>query len=260
MSYSSAEDTDHHHPTQQTLGQSILLHLVPGLPVLALVLLGFQEPVTRALNIPGPMAFYLAATLGVLGGVIPVQLGILLIKGWQRNGRLSLEGVVRYRQPVPWWQYLVFVPLLAGWSLVALALISPPVERVLIRTVFAWFPVGLASPADPGQFVNQPAVRTLLVIHLLTNGLFGPLVEELYFRGYLLPRISRFGAWSAVLNAVLFSLYHFFTPWQNVGRIIALIPLVYVVYRRRSIYIGVGTHILLNVVGAAPIVGALLVG
>jgi hypothetical protein len=39
-----------------------------------------------------------------------------------------------------------------------------------------------------------------------------------YFRGHLLPRIDRFGRGAPVLNAVLFSLYHFWTPWQNVGR------------------------------------------
>jgi membrane protease YdiL (CAAX protease family) len=44
-------------------------------------------------------------------------------------------------------------------------------------------------------------------------------VEEMYFRGYLLPRISRLGAWAPLVNTVLFSLYHLFTPWLNVGRI-----------------------------------------
>ena len=45
------------------------------------------------------------------------------------------------------------------------------------------------------------------------------MVEEMYFHGYLLPRISRLGAWAPLVNTVLFSLYHFFTPWLNVGRI-----------------------------------------
>jgi hypothetical protein len=34
----------------------------------------------------------------------------------------------------------------------------------------------------------------------------------------LLPRISRFGGWAPLINTVLFSLYHFFTPWQLLGR------------------------------------------
>jgi AcrR family transcriptional regulator len=39
-------------------------------------------------------------------------------------------------------------------------------------------------------------------------------VEELYFRGYLLPRISRFGGWAPVINCCLFALYHFWQPFN----------------------------------------------
>jgi membrane protease YdiL (CAAX protease family) len=72
-------------------------------------------------------------------------------------------------------------------------------------------------------------------------------VEELYFRGYLLPRISRFGAWAPLINMVLFSLYHFFTPWQNLGRIVGLLPMVYTVWWKRSIYVSIAVHVLGNV-------------
>jgi uncharacterized protein len=63
-------------------------------------------------------------------------------------------------------------------------------------------------------------------------------VEEFYFRGYLLPRLSRFGNWAPLINAVLFSLYHFFTPWQALSRIVAVTPIAWVVQRKRCIYIG----------------------
>jgi membrane protease YdiL (CAAX protease family) len=68
----------------------------------------------------------------------------------------------------------------------------------------------------------------------------------MYFRGYLLPRISRLGAWAPVLNTVLFSLYHFFTPWSNVGRILQLLPVVYAAWWKRSIYVSMGWHVLGN--------------
>jgi uncharacterized protein len=79
------------------------------------------------------------------------------------------------------------------------------------------------------------------------NAVAGPIVEEVYFRGYLLPRISRFGAWAPLINTVLFSIYHFFTPWQNIGRIIGLLPLVYFVWWKRSIHISIAVHVLGNV-------------
>ena len=79
----------------------------------------------------------------------------------------------------------------------------------------------------------------------------GPFVEELYFRGFLLPGMERYAkSWAWVLNVVLFSLYHFFSPWENPGRIIALLPLVFWVWRTRNIRFSIFTHILLNTGGA----------
>ena len=46
---------------------------------------------------------------------------------------------------------------------------------------------------------------------------------------------------------VLFSVYHFFTPWQNVGRILGLLPMVYAAWWKRSIYVSMGAHVLGNV-------------
>ena len=58
--------------------------------------------------------------------------------------------------------------------------------------------------------------------------------------------MNTLGKWAPFINAILFSLYHFFTPWQNLTRIVALLPYIYVVW----------VHCLSNMSGAA--VGALL--
>ena len=42
---------------------------------------------------------------------------------------------------------------------------------------------------------------------LLINVILGPVTEELYLRGYLLPRLYRFGIWAPLINISLFSLY-----------------------------------------------------
>src|SRR5918993_2586461 len=88
------------------------------------------------------------------------------------------------------------------------------------------------------------------VFGLIVNVIAGPVVEEMYFRGYLLPRISRFGAWAPLINTVLFSLYHFFSPWLNVSRIITFLPTIYAAWWKRSIYLSMIVHILGNVAGA----------
>jgi membrane protease YdiL (CAAX protease family) len=78
------------------------------------------------------------------------------------------------------------------------------------------------------------------------NGLIGPIVEELYFRGYLLPRMERLGRWAPLVNVSLFSVYHFWSPWQIVARILGLGPTVYAVRWKRNIYLGMAVHCGLN--------------
>jgi hypothetical protein len=36
-------------------------------------------------------------------------------------------------------------------------------------------------------------------------------------------------------------------PWQNVGRIVGLLPMVYTAWWKRSIYVSIGAHVLGNV-------------
>ena len=74
-----------------------------------------------------------------------------------------------------------------------------------------------------------------------------PVVEELYFRGYLLPRMpQRLGRWRAPTHAVLFAAYHLWSPWLIPTRVLAILPLAYIAVRTRDVRIGVVTHVVLN--------------
>ena len=96
---------------------------------------------------------------------------------------------------------------------------------------------------------SKTALDVTIAIGFVFNGIVGPIVEEMYFRGYLLPRMQSTGRWAPLVNSVLFSLYHLFSPWQNVTRILAVVPFVYAVWWRRNISIGMVTHCILNTVG-----------
>jgi membrane protease YdiL (CAAX protease family) len=48
---------------------------------------------------------------------------------------------------------------------------------------------------------------------------------------------------------VLFSIYHFFSPWENLIRIAASYPLVYIVWKKRDIRYGIFVHIVVNTIG-----------
>jgi membrane protease YdiL (CAAX protease family) len=71
----------------------------------------------------------------------------------------------------------------------------------------------------------------------------------MYFRGFLLPRLSHFGGWAPVINGVLFTLYHFFTPWAFVERVVMIIPMAWLVQKKHNIYISIIAHMIVNSLG-----------
>ncbi|MFL5688443.1 MAG: CPBP family intramembrane glutamic endopeptidase [Chloroflexota bacterium] len=94
----------------------------------------------------------------------------------------------------------------------------------------------------------------VLVAIAVAAVVFAPIVEELYFRGYLLPRMERMGRWAPLVNVTLFSLYHFWSPWQVMARIVGLGPTVYAVRWKRNVYLGMIVHGALNVISVLIVV------
>jgi CAAX protease family protein len=223
---------------QHSVARTVVLHLLPGVLMVAFYVLA--APLVRSLGFPSLMAIYLA----ILLVLIPFELGYLFYRA--RKNRCSLGSVVLYREPVPRAQFVALVLGLLAWSAIFYVLIYPPLDVYFIETVFFWLPDVLFLAEDFARYSTAALVITW-VLGFVVNGIAGPMVEEIYFRGYLLPRISRFGAWAPLINTVLFSLYHFFTPWQNVGRIVGLLPMVYAAWWKRSIYVSIGAHVLGNV-------------
>jgi uncharacterized protein len=226
------------HSTWRTL----TLHLLPGALITAFYFLA--GPLVMRAGYPSIMALFLA----VIVILIPFELGYLLYEGKRTTGRFSLHNVVLYREPMPLWHYLLFVPLLLAWMLTVFALLAP-VDRRVAQTFFSWLPDWSIPAISLGTISQYP--QDVLVVTLLAEmalSIAAPLVEELYFRGYLLPRIPASRTWAPLLNVLLFSLYHFFSPWQNISRIIAILPFVYVVSWKRNVYIGIFTHAAFNTV------------
>lgn len=230
---------------QHSISRSVVLHLLPGVLISAFYFL--VAPLVVELAFPSLFALLLAIPVVL----IPFELGYLLYEGTRKDGTLSLKGAVLYRERLPVWQYIVLVLPSLFWAIFLFLVFSPPVDSFLIETFFSWVPDFATQHPDMSQ-PSQPALMTMLIMGFVFNGIAGPVVEELYFRGYLLPRISRLGACAPLVNVVLFSLYHFFTPWQNLTRILALLPLVYAVWWKRNIYLSVITHCALNVIGMLP--------
>ena len=238
---------------QHTLPTSIALHLLPG-ALVVLFYAGVGIPVATRLGLP-PLAGLLLAVLAVL---LPVELGYLGYLGLKRNGRLSLEGVVLYRERVPGRLMARYVAVLFAWTVLSNAALAA-VDRFLFTRGFSWLPEWFLLDLNVDRYARPALVATLLA-SLLVSGIAAPVAEELYFRGYLLPRLARLGGWAPVVHTILFALYHFWTPWLAVTRIIFFLPTVYAVWSKQSIAIAIWVHCLGNTVGTLAMLAAVLAG
>lgn len=230
-------------PEQHSLGSSIALHLLPGLALTIFILVA-APIIVEGQGFPGIFALFLGISLVVA----PIELGYLLYQAKRTTGTWSLAAVVGYRERLSTRQYLrLGVPLIAWWILMLLIFV-PVIDPWIGDTFFGWLPETIRefSTFEDDDSTSTSALVMLLVVAFAFNGFVGPVIEELYFRGHLLPRIEWLGRWAPVLNAVLFSVYHFWTPWQNIGRIVAMLPWVFVVWRTRSIYLSLIVHMAVN--------------
>jgi membrane protease YdiL (CAAX protease family) len=234
---------------QHSATRTVALHLLPGALITAFY--AGAAPVVRTLGFPSLMAIFLA----IVFVLIPFELGYLIYQA-RKNGS-TLGSVVRYRQPVRRGQFVVLVVSLLIWWGICSVLLFPPLDRFFMENVFSWLP-GWFFLAEDFTRYSTAALLITWTFGLVANGIAGPVVEEIYFRGYLLPRISRLGAWAPLVNTVLFSLYHFFTPWLNVGRIIGLLPMVYAAWWKKSIYVSIAVHVLGNAIPMLFLLAGLL--
>ncbi|MDQ7905049.1 CPBP family intramembrane glutamic endopeptidase [Phytohabitans sp. ZYX-F-186] len=126
--------------------------------------------------------------------------------------------------------------------MVSLAL--TPLDNLVFDTFFTWIPfegAGGSATTYLDGYAHSRLVVTMLICLPLT-GFALPLVEELYFRGFLLPRISHLRWRAPVLNTVLFSVYHFWAPWTVLSKVIFMFPAVWLVWRKHDIRLSIGMH------------------
>ena len=100
---------------------------------------------------------------------------------------------------------------------------------------------------------QTPEVSDVAGIVLLANialtGILVPITEELYFRGYLLPRMpTQFGRLGPAVHSLLFSIYHFHAPWMIPVRTLGILPLIYTTIHTHSVRPGMIAHCLVNLV------------
>ena len=153
----------------------------------------------------------------------------------------SLEGIVVYRRPISWSRYFVWVPAILVPTAIIFAALEP-VTRWL-ETAF----VGVSIFAKYQMAGNSEVAGIVLAANIALTGILVPITEELCFRGYLLPRMpSGFGRLKPAAHSLLFSIYHFDTPWMIPVRTLGILPLIYTTIHTQSVHPGIVAHCLVN--------------
>lgn len=100
--------------------------------------------------------------------------------------------------------------------------------------------MSIVSPGLPlrGSFGLLPLIGLTLLLNILT--------EELYFRAWMLPKLSRYGAWGWVMNGVFFALYHTFQIWLLPTLLAASLFFAFIFYRSKSVWPLFAAHLVGN--------------
>ena len=228
--------------------RAIVYHLYPG------IIIVFSFIVLT----PILVSYHYPPQLGILTSIILVAIPLFIAhlrwakkkesskNFWQLNGyknKLSTGKLILYATAL-----VVFMFLIWG--------VTQPLDKVISDKLLNWLP-GWFTVQDFNGYGKEVILLTL-VVNLVVNGFLAPFVEEFYFRGYLLPRMAAWGKWAFVLNAVLFSFYHFWQPYVYLTLILSLTPMVWLVWKTKDLRLAILTHCLLNIVGALLSFGLIL--
>jgi membrane protease YdiL (CAAX protease family) len=172
-----------------------------------------------------PTWVFLAAIVFGAGAELVAGLVLLHREGYS-VGPNTLRDRIRLRWPSGWRAWIVALIVLAlGMGLgMAAGPLNAKLATVPGFVPPSWWP-GVSNPTIQVQGASDvfPDINLrgnyLFVLLYFTVGLvFNILGEEIYYRGYLLPRMRGvFGAWDWIANGILFTLKHVYQRWMYPG-------------------------------------------
>ncbi len=237
-----------HQPPELSAPAIVALHLAPGV-----VFSGFLYLFSGELARHG-IGAYPAELMAIPICLAPLLAGIVLFWSRRTGEAGTILGAITYRDRSSWHDYaLTAILLYAFWGLLSTLVI--PLTGFLETRFFGWFPDRLGTQAMVGGMTEIPHGwrPAFFAMAVLFSGFLAPLVEEAYFRGFLLPRMSRLGGKAPVINAFFFGLYHFFCPWNLPAIFLAFLPVAFVVRAKRNFRISLVLHVMYNLTGVLTV-------
>lgn len=229
-----------------------LIFIPTSLLMIAYVIVGSLQQ-----TIPSILLFFLLAILILF----PIELGVVLYSSKKEYGSYSLKSAFQDYEKMSWWKILLYGVVLFGFAGLMTVTIAP-LEQILtapiadrlaniMPTYFDWYNMEFLK-----GYSNNILMITVVVLFLM-NVIVGPIIEELFFRGYLTSKISRYGKWAPLIVTILFSIYHFWLPFNNLFRIAIFFPAAYIAWKKKNIYITMAFHIFSNLFSTISIIIAI---
>ncbi|WP_160684417.1 CPBP family intramembrane glutamic endopeptidase [Clostridium sp. C2-6-12] len=220
----------------RSIWKLIFLHLFPGI-VLSIMYIFFSK-----MGILEEYPKIVILCFSTIFSTIPIELGYLFYVAKKEEGTfnifkiLGLKGTLKFKVFI---LYSLLSLIVGGILLIAVK----PLENYLLKTVFCWIPSWYNFVQDMSLFSKKYIIIAILVNFFILT-LIVPIIEELYFRGFLLARMKWMGKYSVLFNVILFSGYHFYSPWSIITKIATMLPLYYFVYKKDSLKLGILVHCL----------------
>jgi membrane protease YdiL (CAAX protease family) len=186
--------------------------------VLAIVLMRlFRSPIW-------PIAFALAAGVGITvvsyqfaneaadGSAIFAGVPVGIIAATAMSGSFAATGfafsVVRFGAPLSSLGFVKTKGIKPYAFAVGMWIIGLSVLLFWVQAL-VWLGVDYLVPPDTAQKALDEAGDSIIVTIVLV-GILGPIAEEIFFRGYVLPGlVKRFGVgWALLLSSLMFGMFH----------------------------------------------------
>ncbi|MGB4589029.1 MAG: CPBP family intramembrane glutamic endopeptidase [Clostridiaceae bacterium] len=204
--------------------------------------------------IPSRLLFYLVA----LFILFPFELGVVLNASKKEYGRYSLKSAFENYNKMSWWKIGLYGAFLFGFAGI-MSITLAPLENQLFAPILSQLTRRMPVYFDweKIEYLKQFSESILLltcIVYFILNVFVGPIIEELFFRGYLTSKISRFGNFAPLIITVLFSLYHLWLPFGNLFRISIFFPATWLAWKKKNIYISIVFHCLGNLLATVSFI------
>ncbi len=240
---------DWNRTNQLNISQVVIAFLLPSL----FACIGFRYvlPTWIAQGFPKILAWPIIAATMLLVFVI---IGFFLVKKEAKQLGVSLKERLLFKKiSAKQWGIsigILFVGLLFSAGLSGTVVLFQQLPGLAIP---GYMPFWLNPAIDPMQTslgVLSPGYAIqgnyLLLFVMAIALLLNILAEEIYFRGWLLPKMQGLGKWGWLLNALFFTLYHSLQLWLFPVIFVMSIATTFTVYKTKSILPAFTIHLIAN--------------